>query len=128
MIASLRLPVEVLFSDHRASTSIQSVSLPLNTMLKRLATLLLGIGLIGLGVLFFLAPERAFVVQLLMRSWPVFLILAGIVRVAGYLIDRHPRSPVGGMMLVALGGILLSANLLAQTSLLLILGSYWFWI
>ena len=97
-------------------------------MLKRLATLLLGIGLIGLGVLFFLAPERTFVVQLLMRFWPVFLILAGIVRVAGYLIDRHPRSPVGGMMLAAMGGILLSANLLAHTSLLLILGNYWFWI
>jgi DUF4097 and DUF4098 domain-containing protein YvlB len=97
-------------------------------MLKRLATLLLGIGLIGLGMLFFLAPERTFVVQLLMRFWPVFLILAGVVRVAGYMIDRHPRSPVGGMMLTAAGGILLSANLLAHTSLLLILGNYWFWV
>src|SRR4249920_1790755 len=97
-------------------------------MLKRLATLLLGIGLIGLGVLFFLAPERLLVVQLLMRFWPAFLILAGIVRVAGYLIDRHPRSPVGGIMLAAVGGILLSANLLSHTSFLQILGNYWFWI
>ncbi|MGE0133322.1 MAG: DUF4097 family beta strand repeat-containing protein [Blastocatellales bacterium] len=97
-------------------------------MLKRLATLLLGIGLIGLGVLFFVAPERAFAVQVLMRFWPVFLILAGIVRVAGYLIDRHPRSPLGGMMIAAIGGILLSANLLGHNSFILILGKYWFWI
>lgn len=97
-------------------------------MLKRLATLLLGIGLIGLGVLFFVAPERAFAVQILMRFWPVFLILAGIVRVAGYVIDRHPRSPVGGMMIAAIGGVLLSANLLGHNSFILILGKYWFWI
>ncbi len=97
-------------------------------MLKRLATLLLGIGLVGLGVLFFVAPERAFAVQLLTRFWPVFLVLAGIVRVAGYLIDRHPRSPVGGMMIVAVGGILLAANLLGDRSLIPILGKYWFWI
>jgi len=97
-------------------------------MLKRLATLLLGIGLIGLGVLFFVAPERAFAVQLLMRCWPVFLILAGIVRVAGYLIDRRPRSPVGGMMIAAIGGILFSANLLGHNSFILVLGKYWFWI
>ncbi|MCI0660684.1 MAG: hypothetical protein L0220_06395, partial [Acidobacteria bacterium] len=64
-------------------------------MFKRIATLLLGIGLIGLGVLFFVAPERVFIVQLLTRFWPLFLVLAGLVRVAGYLIDRHPRSPVG---------------------------------
>ena len=97
-------------------------------MLKRLATLLLGIGLIGLGALFFVSPERAFAVQILMRFWPVFLILAGIVRVAGYLIDRHPRSPVGGMMIAAIGGVLLSANLLGHHSFIQILGKYWFWI
>ncbi|MGH9935330.1 MAG: hypothetical protein ACREAM_03735, partial [Blastocatellia bacterium] len=97
-------------------------------MLKRLATLLLGIGLISLGVLFFVAPERAFAVQLLMRFWPVFLILAGIVRIAGYLIDRLPRSPVGGIMIAATGGILLSANLLGHNSFILVLGKYWFWI
>ncbi len=97
-------------------------------MLKRLGTLLLGILLIGLGVWFFVAPERAFVVQILMRLWPVFLILAGIVRVAGYLIDRHPRSPAGGLMIAAIGGILLSANLLGHNSFILIIGKYWFWI
>ncbi|HEY8461855.1 MAG TPA: DUF4097 family beta strand repeat-containing protein [Blastocatellia bacterium] len=97
-------------------------------MSKRIATLLLGIGLIAIGSLFFIAPEQAFAVRWLMRLWPVALILAGLVRVSGYLIDRHPRSPVGGMMLAALGGILLSANLLGHNSIVLILGAYWFWI
>jgi uncharacterized membrane protein HdeD (DUF308 family) len=97
-------------------------------MFKYLSTLLFGIGLIGLGILFFGEPERDFAVQFLARYWPAFLILAGIIHVAGYLLDRHPRSPVGGMMLAALGGVSLSANLQAQTSLVLIVGNYWFWI
>src|SRR5262245_3908217 len=97
-------------------------------MFKRLGTLLLGIGLIVIGVLFFVADEQATAVRWLMALWPVTLILAGLVRVAGYLIDRHPRSPVGGMMIAAIGGILLSANLLGHKSLILILGKYWFWI
>jgi DUF4097 and DUF4098 domain-containing protein YvlB len=97
-------------------------------MLKRFATLLLGIGLIVIGGLFFVAPEQTFAVQWLMRLWPVALVLAGFVRVAGYLIDRHPRSPAGGVMITAIGGILLSANLLGHNSLILILGKYWFWL
>jgi DUF4097 and DUF4098 domain-containing protein YvlB len=95
---------------------------------KRIATLLLGIGLIGLGVLFFIAPERAFLTQLLTRFWPLFLILAGLVRVAGYLIDRHPHSPVGGMMITAIGGILLTANLRGEHSFIQLIGNYWFWL
>src|SRR5262245_17618330 len=97
-------------------------------MFKRLGTLLLGIGLIVIGVLFFVAPQQAMAIQWLIDLWPVALILAGFVRVAGYLIDRHPRSPAGGIMIMAIGGIWLSANLLDHNSLLLILGKYWFWI
>lgn len=97
-------------------------------MFKRLATLLLGIGLIGLGVLFFLAPERAQITHLLMQFWPLFLVLAGLVRVTGYLIDRHPPSPVGGIMITAIGGILLAANLRGGQSLIEIFGNYWFWL
>jgi len=97
-------------------------------MYKRFATLLLGIGLIVIGALFFVAREQSLAVQWLMLLWPVALILAGMVRVAGYLIDRHPQSPAGGMMITAIGGVLLSANLLGHNSLILILGKYWFWI
>lgn len=97
-------------------------------MLKRLATLLLGIGLIGLGALLFVAPGGSVVLQWLTKLWPIFLILAGLVRVFGYLIDRHPRSPVGGMMITAIGGILLAANLRGENSILLLIGQYWFFL
>ncbi|MDQ3009161.1 MAG: DUF4097 family beta strand repeat-containing protein [Acidobacteriota bacterium] len=97
-------------------------------MLKRLAILLLGIGLIGLGVLLFVAPGGHVSLQWLAKLWPVFLILAGLVQVAGHLIDRHPRSPVSGMMIAAVGGVLLAANLRGDHSLLLLFGQYWFWL
>ncbi len=84
--------------------------------------------MIGLGVLFFLAPEKSYIVQALVRYWPLFLVLAGVVRVTGYLIDRHPRSPVGGIMITAVGGIVLSANLRGEHSFLQIIGNYWFWL
>lgn len=97
-------------------------------MFKRLATLLLGIGLIGLGVLLFTSPSGSTAMQWLTKLWPAFLILAGAVRVFGYLIDRHPRSPVGGMMITAIGGILLSANLRGDRSLLALFGQSWFFL
>jgi DUF4097 and DUF4098 domain-containing protein YvlB len=96
-------------------------------MFKRLLTFLLGAGLIGLGVFFFIAPEQAYLVQLLKHFWPLCLVLAGLVRLAGYLIDRNPRSPVGSLILTALGGILLAVSLRGENSLALIVGRYWFW-
>src|SRR5215510_6790449 len=97
-------------------------------MHKRFATLLLGIGLIVIGALFFVAPEQAFAVRWVMRLWPVAMVLAGLGPVARYLIARDPSSPAGGMMITAIGGVLLSANLLGHNSPILILGKYWFWI
>jgi len=89
---------------------------------------MLGVALLGLGVFFFVTPERGYVLQVLVQFWPLFLILAGVVRVTGHLIDRHPRSPGGGLMLTAVGGILLAANLRGEHSLLFIFGRYWFWL
>ena len=97
-------------------------------MFKRIATLLLGIALIGLGVFLFVAPGGSVVIQWLTKLWPVFLILAGLVRVFGYLIDRHPRSPIAGMMVTAFGGILLAANLRGDRSILVLFGQYWFFL
>jgi uncharacterized membrane protein HdeD (DUF308 family) len=96
-------------------------------MFRRIAALLFGIALIGLGALLFIAPERASIAQILMKLWPIFLVLAGLVRIAGYLIDRHPRSPVGGMMTTALGGVLLAANLRGEHTIIHLIGEYWFW-
>ena len=96
-------------------------------MLKRVATFLLGVGLIGLGVFCFLSPEQAYLVQLLKRCWPLFLVLAGLVRLTGHLLDRHPRSPIGSLLLTALGGILFAVNVRGESSLTDIVGRYWFW-
>jgi uncharacterized membrane protein HdeD (DUF308 family) len=96
-------------------------------MLKRIATFLLGIALVSLGVLFFIAPERTFLLQILVRYWPIFLILAGIVRVGGHLLDRQPRSPMGGMLLAATGAVLLSSNLRGETRVLEIIATHWLW-
>jgi len=97
-------------------------------MLKRIATLLLGVALVSLGMLFFVAPERGDLLQVLMRWWPVFLVLAGLVRIVGHFLDRQPRSPTGGMLLAAVGSILLAANLRGEVGLLQIAGRYWFFL
>lgn len=97
-------------------------------MFKRLTTLLFGLGLISLGVFLFLASEQAYAVQWLKRFWPLFLVLAGLVRFSNYLLDRQPASPVGSLGLMALGGIWLAVNWRGEDSFLLILGHYWFWL
>lgn len=96
--------------------------------LKTIATFLFGVALISLGLLFFIAPERAYLMQALILYWPLFLILAGLVRLGGYLLDREPPSPMGGILLSTLGGILLSANLRGESNLLGIFGRYWFFL
>ena len=66
---------------------------------KRVGILLLGVALIALGSSFFIFGDRTHVFELFLRLWPIFLVLAGLVRVAGFFFDRDPRSPVGGMLL-----------------------------
>lgn len=89
--------------------------------------MLLGLSLAGLGVYILLAPAGSWGAGLTATYWPLFLALAGVVRVIGYLIDRRPRSPVGGLLLTALGAIIFSANLLGHHSILVALSKYWFW-
>lgn len=100
----------------------------LTVMRQRLVTILLGISLVGLGVFVFLAPAETFIVRTLMHYWPLFLLLAGAVRVLSHLLDGRPRSPMGGVMMTAMGSILLAASLRGEFSLLQILGRYWFWL
>jgi LiaF transmembrane domain len=95
---------------------------------KRFGIILLGAALIALGVVFFAFGNRTQALELLIRLWPVFLILAGAVRVAGFVLDREPRSPVGGMLVIAIGGILLAAGFRNEHGLLHIFGKYWFFL
>src|SRR5262249_36324552 len=59
------------------------------------------------------------------RLWPVFLVLAGLLSVAGFAIERRPRSPLGGALLVALGTVLLVGRIDSPSDPVKTYGKYW---
>ncbi|HXG68833.1 MAG TPA: DUF4097 family beta strand repeat-containing protein [Blastocatellia bacterium] len=87
--------------------------------------LLLGMLLVGAGVLFFLAPQGAGMVEWLMRLWPLYLVCAGVVRVMGFAIERKPRSPLGGMLMIFIGVLFFAARFHPDLNALQIYGRYW---
>lgn len=90
--------------------------------------------MIAAGALLLLPASRTYALERLDKYWPLFLALAGAVRIAGFLFDREPRSPVGGVMLATLGGILLAINLSQELVSapglvwLILVSRYWFWL
>jgi DUF4097 and DUF4098 domain-containing protein YvlB/uncharacterized membrane protein HdeD (DUF308 family) len=92
---------------------------------NRRGTLLLGLLLVVAGLIFFLAPSGASVAEWLMRLWPVFLICAGIVRVMGFAVERKPRSPMGGMLLIIIGVLFLISRFHSDLNALQVYGRYW---
>jgi len=88
-------------------------------------TLLLGLLLVGIGLLLVFAPARSGFAGWLMQLWPVFLICAGVVRVMGYAVERKPRSPVGGMLLILVGVLFLVARFQPGLNALQVYGRYW---
>jgi Putative adhesin len=98
---------------------------------KRLFAVLLALTCCAAGVTLLRAPDNATLATVshwLMRVWPLLLVLAGLVRVSNYLIDRQPRSPVGGFILSALGGILFVVQWRGESFSLATVGKYWFWL
>lgn len=95
---------------------------------KRVGALLLGLALIALGVSFFIFGDRTHAFELFLRLWPLFLVLAGLVRLSGFLLDRDPKSPMGGILLIAVGGILLTAAFRGDSGFGPILAKYWFFL
>ncbi len=97
---------------------------------KRLFAVLLALTCCAAGVTLLRAPDNATLAMAshwLMRAWPLLLVLAGLVRVGNYLIDRQPRSPVGGLVLSAIGGILFVMQWRGESFSLATAGKYWFW-
>ena len=88
-------------------------------------SLVLGLALLTAGLLFLLLQSSEGLARWMMQMWPVFLICAGLSRVAGFAIDRKPRSPADGMLLIALGIFFLIARLHADLNPLQIYGRYW---
>ena len=95
---------------------------------KRVGILLLGLTLIALGASFLIFGDRTHAFELFLRLWPIFLVLAGLVRLSGFLLDRDPKSPLGGVLLLAVGGILLTAAFRGDSGFGLILAKYWFFL
>jgi len=60
-----------------------------------------------------------------MQLWPVFLICAGVVRVMGFAVERKPRSPLVGMLLIIVGVLFLVARFQPGLNALQIYGRYW---
>ena len=92
---------------------------------NRRGTLLLGLLLLSAGLLLFLAPAGSGIAGWLMQLWPVFLICAGVVRVMGFAVERKPRSPLVGMLLIIVGVLFLAARFQPGLNALQVYGRYW---
>lgn len=92
---------------------------------NRRGTLLLGVLLLGVGLVLALAPAGSGLTQGLMQLWPVFLICAGVVRVMGFAVERRPRSPLVGMLLIIIGVLFLAARFQPGLNALQVYGRYW---
>jgi DUF4097 and DUF4098 domain-containing protein YvlB len=87
--------------------------------------LLLGLLLIAIGLSLALPGSREAAIDWLMKLWPVFLICAGVIRVMGFAVERKPRSPLGGTLLIAAGVLFLAGRLHADLNVLQVYGRYW---
>ena len=92
---------------------------------NRRGTLLLGLLLVGAGLVLVLAPAGSGIAGWLMQLWPVFLICAGVVRVMGFAVERKPRSPMVGMLLIIVGVLFLAARFQPGLNSLQVYGRYW---
>gem|GEM_PF-813617 len=92
---------------------------------NRRGTLLLGLLLLAAGLVLVLAPAGSGVAGWLMRLWPLFLICAGVVRVMGFAVERKPRSPLVGMLLIIIGVLFLVARFQPGLNALQVYGRYW---
>ncbi|HVF88986.1 MAG TPA: DUF4097 family beta strand repeat-containing protein [Blastocatellia bacterium] len=92
---------------------------------KRRGMLGLGLLLVAAGLIFVLVPARAGVAEWLIRLWPIFLICAGVVRVMGFAVERKPKSPTGGMLLIIIGVLFFISRFHSNLNALEIYGRYW---
>jgi uncharacterized membrane protein HdeD (DUF308 family) len=91
---------------------------------SRRGTLLLGLLLIACGGLFFIAPSSS-AAAWIVKLWPVFLICAGVARIMGFAVERKPRTPIGGLLLIVIGVLFLGSRFHPELNALQIYGRYW---
>lgn len=85
-----------------------------------------GLLLLAAGLSFLLIPSGAGqVARWFARLLPLVLISAGVVRVMSYAIERKPRSPISGMLLIFIGVLWLANRIHPELNGLHIYGRYW---
>jgi len=87
--------------------------------------LLLGLLLLAAGIVLILSPAGSRPTAWLVQLWPIFLICAGVVRVMGFAVERKPRSPLIGMLLIIIGVLFLAARFQPRLNALEVYGRYW---
>ena len=87
--------------------------------------MLLGLLLVGVGILVLFAPAGLGVRGWLMRLWPLLMICAGVIRVMGFAVERKPRSPIDGMLLIVIGALFFAGRFHSDLNALALYGRYW---
>lgn len=81
--------------------------------------------LILAGLIFFAATSGIFAAKWLMGLWPLFALIAGVAAVMGFAVERRPRSPMSGMLLIFIGVLFLAGRVQPDLNALQIYGRYW---
>lgn len=84
-----------------------------------------GIVLVLAGLVFIAATSGMAAAQWLLGLWPLFSIIAGVASVMGFAVERKPKSPVGGMLLIFVGVLFSAARFHSNLNALQIYGRYW---
>jgi DUF4097 and DUF4098 domain-containing protein YvlB/uncharacterized membrane protein HdeD (DUF308 family) len=85
----------------------------------------IGIVLVLAGLVFFAATSGMAAAQWLLGLWPLFAIIAGVASVMGFAVERKPKSPVGGMLLIFVGVLFSAGRFHSNLNALQIYGRYW---
>jgi DUF4097 and DUF4098 domain-containing protein YvlB len=85
----------------------------------------IGVMLVLSGLIFFAATSGMALAQWLLGLWPLFAILAGVAGVMGFAVERKPKSPVSGMLLIFVGVLFSAGRFHSNLNALQIYGRYW---
>ncbi|MEW6128370.1 MAG: DUF4097 family beta strand repeat-containing protein [Acidobacteriota bacterium] len=77
------------------------------------------------GLIFFAATSGIVAAKWLLGLWPLFTLIAGVAAVMGFAVERKPRSPFLGMLLIFIGVLFLAARLHSDLYAVQIYGRYW---
>jgi uncharacterized membrane protein HdeD (DUF308 family) len=85
----------------------------------------IGVMLVLAGVVFIAATSGIAAAKWLLGLWPLFAIIAGVAGVMGFAVERKPKSPVGGMLLIFFGVLFFAGRFHSNLNALQIYGRYW---